>query len=267
MLVNILEICAITISEVAYYWGLVEGGQIVYLNEGVELNKLTTDIAHQEIRFTIMEEPIILCKWIVTRKKGLAIPQDKIMDVARLLIYEKKGLFTLFHLLHDKLDIPINKQWFFSQSETAWYQYLFEELYEHWKAFDEEMEPDEQLRIDALDEYWQKQTKMGDFHKWINTTAELKLRVVGDKYHLEKDQIKLLSPHMPINLLLESHNDRDNRAIGIYLTDGRQLGYLRKPVARKLYDRLSFESWSAHISWVDAEQWSNHRVFVSINFL
>ncbi len=266
MLVNFVEISSIDLGDEQHYWGLIDGGQLVFLNKGKDLSPLIKKEPTQCQEFTIMDETVKISKWMLKKVKNMAIPQDKLLETARLLICDRKGLYTLFHLIYAKLDMPLNKEELFKHNKDDWYKFLFHELYEEWKAYDEEKEPDEKLRILELDEYWQRTTKPALFQKWMKTNPAFVLRCVGDKYHLEKDQIKLLTPGQAINLLLESHNDMDNRAISIYLPDGKQLGYLRKPVARKLYDRLNYEKWTASISWVDAEQYANYRIIVALDF-
>ncbi len=267
MLVTLLEVAQLTVNGRNYYWGLLPGKQFIHMEESDELSAMIGKKQPRTVLFNIFDIPIEIKTWQLKKQIKHVIPMDRILNFAKILILDHKNCYAIWEKYLDSLPTVYDSGWFFQSDPESFYRYVFSMIYENWhesnfkhidvrlKGILEELTADTDRKVSAT-----------GFRKWLKASKSFYPRVVGDKYHINSEVMHSLTEGQEVNLILESFNDYDDYAVGVYLKNGKQLGYFRRPVARVLYKRLNTESYTAKIHFIDAEAGDNNRIVVEVKF-
>ena len=267
MLVTLLEVAQLTVNDKKFYWGLLYPKQFIHMEESKELEALIGKKEARTIVFNIYNVPIEIKTWRLRKKVENVIPTDRILNFAKILILDHKSCYAIWEKYLDTLPAMYDSNWLFQSSPDSVYRNVFSVIYENWHESNYK-HIDERLKsiLEELSADMNRKVTVTGFRKWLKTSKFFYPRVVGDKYHINSELLRSLEEGQEVNLIQESFNDYDDFAVGVYLKNGKQLGYFRRPVARVLYKRLNKETFSARIHFIDAEGGNNNRIVVEVKF-
>ncbi len=267
MLITLIEVAQLTVNDKNYFWGLLPGKQFIHMEDSKELRELIAKKDSRTVLFNIFDVPIEIKTWRLGKKAGHVIPTDRILNFAKILVLDHKSCYAVWEKYLDSLPSVYDAGWFYQSDPEAFYRYVFSMIYENWHESNYK-HIDVKLKgiLEELTIGTDRKVSSTSFKKWLKSSKFFYPRVVGDKYHINSELMRNLQEGQRVNLILESFNDYDDFAVGVYLENGKQLGYFRRPVARVLYKRLSKEAYSAKIHFVDIEAGNNNRIIVEVRF-
>ncbi len=268
MPITLLEVAKLKACDRHFYWGLLPGKQFIHMEESDALMKLIEGKESKDFDFTVLDEPTTITTWRLTDNPNYVIPIDRILNFAKILVLDNLSCYSIWDKYIDHSPAVYNDNWLHKGHPEAYMRYLFSVIYENWHESNyHHIDAKLQAILDDISLNSEQTVQADDFRNWLATSTHFYPRVVGDKYHVTRDILSKLEVGQKINLIQESFNDYDDYAIGVYLENGKQLGYFRRPVARVLYNRVNREMFSARIHFIDPDAGNNDRLIVEVNFL
>lgn len=273
MMLDLIQIVRLKYRDKYFFWGLLPELQVVYLLEDEKLKNIISRKSKHNFSFTIFENEAIISVWNLQLGYGVSFPLDEILHFAKLLFYAEKNIYSEVAEKISDLKIPFKKSWLFPD-KIDFFRFLFSTFFENWNNLDDF--PDETVFEKIMKMFavmGHEKVDFQDFKKWLKTEKTFFLKLVGEDYYLdfERKNIREISEILQkggrVNLLSESFNENDNRAIGVYLSNGKKIGYLRKPVANVLQERFIREKYYAEIAFVDLRKKKNSRLILKVNFV
>ena len=269
MLIDIDEIIKIEFNGNEYFYALLTSKQLIYLINPKEVNIILEKNKPISQEFTIFKITTILKRWKIEKDSILTAPMADILLCAKILIVDFLKLYPLLDDYLYRINININKKWILI-SKNDFFSYVFSIIYEKWNGnnrnsvtdFDSEIK----LKFEIICKDLNRDYKFKDLKKWIFSTKKIILKIVGEEFHLDSERIKHLQIGQKINLLADTNNAYDTNAIAVFLEDGEQIGFLRRPVAEVLHKRFVNSDINAKIVFVNPDNEKNNRILIEVNF-
>ncbi len=263
MLLEIEQIISVEFGKEKFFWALLPARQLVPLNDSEELNKLISVEADFRQNFTLLAESVDIVRWNLEKETKLAAPMNDILLFAKILVSERKRIYPLISTILENLKITFKEKWIFPHKKN-FYRFLFSQIYESWKYSESIVEEIEKNIFEKFCSSWSFSYKFSDFKKWLKTETKFYLKVVGEEFHLDISEIKKLKIGEKLNLMTDPLNEHDSQAIGVYLADGKQIGFLRRTVSAKLFSRLINQNSQVKIIHLDNSAYKNNRIFIEL---
>ena len=267
MIIDIAEILEIRTKKNNYYFALLKSNQLIYLINKKEITQLIKDLKKFTQQFSILNKNVYLTRWKLNHNIKNAIPMNDILDCARILILDNLKFYPLMQEYLENINIIINKNWIMKKKED-FFHYAFTCIYENWynpaDIIDYKYSEKKIKLYDNICKELNRNYSYDNFQDWIENEDKFILKVVGEKYHMTIQQLKKIKKEMKINLLTDASNCYDNKAISVFLQNGKQIGFIRKPAAHKLYYRLINSQFKAKIVFSEPDNDNNKRILIEL---
>jgi len=263
MLIEISQIVAVQIGEEVFHWALLPSEQLVALPDSTELQEITTRKADFAQTFTVLAENITILRWRVEEKTNIASPMHDILLFAKILVSERNHLYPILTSYLQDLKIPYKDRWLFP-GKRNFFHFLFTQMYESWKYSEQVIEEVEKKIFDKHCELWKMDYAFADFLNWIKEENTFYVKVIGEEFHVNLDELKQLHAGDTLNLLTDPLNKYDAKAVSVYDVSGKQIGFLRRTISDKLFQRLINETPQATILYIDCHADKNERICIEL---
>lgn len=263
MLLEIEQIISVKHGKENFFWALLPARQLVPLNNSKELATLINADPDFRQNFKLLGESVDIVRWNLEKETKLAAPMNDILLFAKILVSERNRIYPLISNVLENLKITFKEKWIFPQKRN-FYRFLFSHIYESWKYSESVVEEIESKIFEKFCSIWSFPYKFSDFKKWLETETKFYLKVVGEEFHLDISEIKKLKIGEKLNLMTDPLNKHDSQAIGVYLINGKQIGFLRRTVSSKLFSRLINQNSQVSIIHLDSNAYKNNRIFIEL---